>query len=130
MWFDYHPPKKLAIDEVSKRLDDTEIFLGNSHRTKKVLSRLKAASVISMCPETVDLIFDILDRFYAGTKFHQSQLDDLKEVRLDVYLAIEKYIKQGKISVYESKVGISPSDSLHSRKINVPRKRSRTSRTR
>jgi len=125
MWFDYHPPKKSAIDEVSKRLDDTEVFPGSSFRTHKILSRMKATALISMCPETVDLIFDVLDKFYVGTKFHQSQLEDLKEVRFDIYLAIEKYIKQGKISIHESKVGISPNEAK-CRKVNVPRKRSKS----
>lgn len=122
MWFEYQPPKKSAIDEVSRRLDNAEIFPGNSLRTQKLLSRMKACALISMCPETVDLIFDVLDKFYAGTQFYQSQLDDIKEVRYDIYLAIEKYIKQGKISVYEPRYRVAS----ESRKVNVPRKRSRS----
>lgn len=121
MWFDYQPPKKPAIDEIAKRLENNEVFPGESPRIQKMLARIKACSLISMCPETVDLIFDVIDKYYSGTKFHQSQLDDLKQTRYDVYLAIEKYIKQGKIGINESRVGIA-FKPLH-KQVNVPRKR-------
>ncbi|NBW58251.1 hypothetical protein EBR43_10835 [bacterium] len=117
MWFEYRPPTRSAIDEMSRRLDNTELFPGAHSRTNKLLSRLKACSLASSCPETVDLIFDILDKYYVGSTFYPSQLEDLKQIRYDVFLAVDKYIKLGKIKLYEYK----PLDVV--KKINIPRRR-------
>lgn len=126
MWYNYESPKNSSINELSRRLGKSEIFPGESPRTQKLLSRLKACSLISMCPETVDLIFDILDKYYVGTKFHQSQLEDLKNVRYDVYLAVDKYIKQGKIGINDYEATREPHAKLFSKTVNVPRKRTRS----
>jgi len=126
MWYKYEPPKINSINELSRRLERAEVFPGESPRTQKLLARMKACSLISMCPETVDLIFDVLDRYYVDTKFHQSQLDDLKAVRYDIYLAVDKYIKQGKIGINGYESTREPREHLRSKNVNVPGKRTRS----
>lgn len=122
-WFEYIPPPITSIKNLARDIvqQDTPC---QTYRMNLMLARIKASSIITRCPESIDVIMDILKRFYKGAQFFKTTLQELKEVRPDVYFAVEKMINRGDIYVCEPR----KVSARRSRKKGIARKGRRKSR--
>jgi len=96
--YEYIPPPTFQIDKCARDLIKEE-KLSETYRVSLLLARIKAAAILTRCPETVDVINDILNRFYLDYRFFPIHLEILQKDRLDVYLLVDKLIKNGKAFV-------------------------------